>query len=108
QIGITLSSLIVGAYSQVAVASRLAPFFEEWGKLQRVAAESTAAFVVLFALTVLQMVLGELVPKSLALQYPTQAALYTVLPMQWSLALFSWFIVALNGTGLVILRLLRM
>lgn len=108
QIGITLSSLIVGAYSQATIAAQLAPLFEQWGKLQRVAAQSTAALVVLFALTVLQMVLGELVPKSLALQYPTQAALYTVLPMQWSLAFFSWFIVVLNGTGLAILRLLRM
>jgi putative hemolysin len=108
QIGITLSSLIVGAYSQATVAMQLAPLFEEWGKLQRVAAQSTAVLVVLFVLTVLQMVLGELVPKSLALQYPTQAALYTVLPMQWSLAFFSWFIVVLNGTGVAILRFFRM
>jgi putative hemolysin len=108
QIGITLSSLIVGAYSQATIAVRLAPLFEQWGKLQRVAAQSTAALVVLFCLTVLQMVLGELVPKSLALQYPTQAALYTVLPMQWSLGFFSWFIVVLNGTALAILRLVRM
>ena len=108
QIGITLSSLIVGAYSQATIASHLAPLFEKWGRLQHLAAQSTAALVVLFVLAVLQMVLGELVPKSLALQYPTQAALYTVLPMQWSLVLFSWFIVVLNGTGLAVLRFLRM
>jgi len=108
QMGITLASLIVGAYSQATIAAQLAPIFEQWGKLQRVAAQSTATFAVLFALTVFQMVLGELVPKFLALQFPTQAALYTVLPMQWSLALFSWFIVALNRSGLVVLRILRM
>ena len=30
------------------------------------------------------MILGELVPKSLALQDPTRTAIVTVLPMQWS------------------------
>jgi putative hemolysin len=108
QIGITLSSLVVGAYSQARVATALAPLFEQWGRLQPLAAQSTATFVVLFALTALQMVFGELVPKAVALQYPTQAALYAVLPMQWSLALFSWFIALLNGSGLVVLRLLKM
>ena len=50
------------------------------------------------------MILGELVPKSLALQYPTRTALVTVLPMQWSLRIFSWSIVFLNGSGVLILR----
>jgi CBS domain containing-hemolysin-like protein len=71
------------------------------------AAESTAAAVVLLGLTVLAMILGELVPKSLALQNPTQTALVTVLPMQWSLRVFSWAIDGLNGSGILILRMLR-
>jgi CBS domain containing-hemolysin-like protein len=108
QIGITLSSLIVGAYSQANVATHLAPLFQQWGELQPLAAQSAATFVVLFALGAAQMVFGELVPKSLALQYPTQAALYTVLPMEWSLACFSWFVVVLNRSSATVLRLLRM
>ncbi len=106
QIGITLSSLVLGAYGQAHLATALSPLFERWGGLQAVAAQSASALVVLLALTTLQVVLGELVPKSLALQYPTQTALYTVLPMRWSLVLFSWFIAVLNGSGLLILRLL--
>ena len=47
---------------------------------------------VLLLLTALAMLLGELVPKSLALQDPTKVALSTVLPMQWSRRLFSWSI----------------
>jgi CBS domain containing-hemolysin-like protein len=62
---------------------------------------------VLLVLTVLAMIVGELVPKSLALQDPTRTALFTVLPMQWSLRVFSLAIDALNGTGVLILRLLR-
>jgi CBS domain containing-hemolysin-like protein len=105
QIGITLSSLVLGAYGQAALAPRLSPIFERFGGLQEVAAQSASAAVILVALTVFQMVLGELVPKSLALQYPTAVARYTVVPMRWSLSLLSWFIVLLNGSGLAILRL---
>ena len=53
------------------------------------------------------MIVGELVPKSLALQDPTRTALLTVLPMQWSLRAFAWSIALLNGSGALLLRLLR-
>jgi len=106
QIGITLSSLILGAYAQAAIAPRVAPLLEAGGALDSLAAQSTAALAVLLTLTALQMMLGELVPKSLALQNPTRAALLTVLPMQWSMPLLAGFIKLLNGSGIVILKLL--
>lgn len=108
QIGITLSGLVLGAYGQATLAVQLSPLFQRWGGLREIAAQSTSALVVLIFLTALQMVLGELVPKSVALQYPTQTALYTVLPMKWSLKLFSWFIAVLNGSGLLLLKLIGM
>lgn len=106
QVGITLSSLILGAYAQASIAPRTAPLLEQVGGLDPAAAESTAAVVVLLAMTTLAMILGELVPKSLALQFPTRTALATVLPMQWSLRLFAWSIKVLNGSGILILKLL--
>jgi putative hemolysin len=105
QFGITVSSLIVGAYGQATLARPLASLLEGWGRWGSVAAHSTAVLVVLLTLTVFQMVLGELVPKSVALQYPTQVALYTAVPMRWSLAAFSGFIRFLNGSGALALRL---
>lgn len=108
QIGITISSLVLGAYGQASLAPRLVPVFEGLGGMQQVAAESAAAGVILFALTIGQMVLGELVPKSLALQFSTPIALYTVLPMKWSFAAMSWFVFVLNGSGTLILRLFGM
>lgn len=106
QIGITLTSLIIGAYGQATMAGPLA------GVIQRVSslslsesgARSTAAGIILVLLTVLAMVLSELVPKSLALQFPTQVALRTSLPMKWSLVAFSIFIRFLNGSGNLALR----
>ena len=106
QIGITITSLVLGAYGQARLAPVLTPLFQSWGGMQTVAAQSAAAGVVLMVLTTAHMILGELVPKSLALQFPTAVALSTLLPMQWSVRAFSWFIAVLNGSGLAILRVL--
>ncbi len=107
QVGITLSSLILGAYGQATLAPRISPLLERLGGLQPATAESTAAVVVLVGLTILAVVIGELVPKSLALQHPTDVALFTFLPMQWSMRAFAWSIWLLNGSGVLLLRMLR-
>ncbi len=106
QIGITLSSLVLGAYAQATIALRLAPLLEALGGLSQVVAETTSAVVVLLLLTVGQVILGELIPKTLALQYPTQTALYTLVPMLPSMWIYRPFITWLNGTGMAVMRLL--
>ena len=106
QIGITISSLVLGAHGQATLARDLTPMFQAFGGMQELAAQSAATVIVLVVLTGLQMVIGELVPKSLALQYPLQTALYTYLPMRWSLAVMKWFIMVLNGSGNLILKAL--
>jgi putative hemolysin len=106
QIGITLSSLLLGAFAHAAIAVRLAPWMSQLGGMQDVAAQSAAAAIVLIVLSVLQVLIGELVPKSVALQYPTAAALYTVFLMAPSAWLLRPFNLVLNGSGLALLRLL--
>ena len=106
QVGITVSSLVLGAFGQASLGEALTPLFERWGDMQNVAAQSASAAVVLIGLSTLQMILGELVPKSLALQFPTRVALLTVLPLRWSERLMAWFIAILNGSGWVLLRLM--
>jgi CBS domain containing-hemolysin-like protein len=106
QIGITLSSLVLGAYAQQTIAVRLSPYFIGLGGLQAVGAQSTSVIVVLLLLTIAQVIFAELVPKSIALQYPTQTALYTLVPMVPSLWVYRPFIKWLNGTGMLFLRLL--
>lgn len=102
QVGITLSSLVLGAYAQ----SELAPLIGEAFGLGAGGAHSVAAVILLAVLSVMQMILGELVPKGLALQFPDRTALYTVAPMRWSLRLFRPLIWLFNGSGMAILRLL--
>jgi putative hemolysin len=106
QIGITISSLGLGAYAQSTLAVWLTPQLANLGGLQPLAAQSTAAAIVLLVLTAAQVIFGELVPKSLALQYPTPSALYTLPPMVASLWIYRPFIKWLNGSGLLLLRLL--
>ena len=106
QIGITISSLVLGAYAQATIAVWLTPYLAALGGLQDVVAQSTSTISVLLVLTVAQVVFAELVPKSLALQYPTQTSLYTLIPMVASQWIYRPFITWLNGTGLLVLRLL--
>ena len=105
QIGITLSSLVLGAYAQAAVSMPLAPTFASYFELEPNTARTVSTIVVLAVLTATQLVIGELVPKALALQYPTETALATVIPMRASLWLFRPFLALLNGTATLILRL---
>ena len=106
QIGITISSLSLGAYAQITFAVWLAPWLIDVGSLQRVTAETTATVVVLVLLTAVQVIFAELVPKSLALQHPTSLALYTLPAMLPSLWVYRPFINWLNGNGHVLLRLM--
>jgi CBS domain containing-hemolysin-like protein len=108
QIGITLTSLVLGAYAQAAVAPDLAPVIVEGLGQAPAAAMTTAVITTLLALTLLQMIFSELIPKSIALQHPTGTALRTILPMRWSLRAFGWFLRVLNASGILLLRALRL
>jgi CBS domain containing-hemolysin-like protein len=106
QIGITLSSLMLGAYAQAAISRPLAPLAATLLNLDLVVAYSAVTIAVLLVLTAVQLVIGELAPKAVALRYPTETALATVLPMHWSVLVFRPFLWLLNGGANLLLRLL--
>lgn len=106
QIGITISSLVLGFYGQATLSIYIAPFLVNLGGMAEVTAQSISATVVLLLLTTLQVVLGELVPKNIGVQYPERLALLTVYPMRWSLTVLRPLIWFFNGSGRLILRLL--
>ncbi|MBB6099046.1 CBS domain containing-hemolysin-like protein [Deinobacterium chartae] len=103
QVGITVSTLVVGAYGQSQLTPVLAPLLSQWG-LPTALATTVSVLVILIALTALQMVLGELLPKTVALRYPERLALLTLPPMQVSLFLFRPLIALFNGSAFGILR----
>jgi CBS domain containing-hemolysin-like protein len=106
QLGITLSSLVLGFYAQAALSSAVAPWLERLGISSGVAALSLSATVILLVLTGFQVVIGELVPKNIAVQYPERLALLTAVPLRWSMVLFQPLIWLFNGSGQAILKLM--
>ncbi len=102
QVGITLSSLIAGAYGQAQLTPLLTPL------LGAVGGAVTAIIIVLLAVTVVQVVLGELLPKTVALRYPEALAMATMWPMKVSLLIFKPLIFIFNGTAFALMRLFRL
>ena len=93
QVGITLASLSLGYLGEVTLAKVLSPLLlaipSPWAAL----AAHTIALVMAFGLlTILQVVLGELVPKSLSLARAERVALLIARPFQWFLNTFRWAI----------------
>jgi putative hemolysin len=108
QVGITLSGLVLGAYAEATISPRVTPLLERWTSLMPDTAESAASAGVLIALTMLSVIVGEMVPKTVALRYPTEVALMTTLPMLWSGRLYAWFIVILDRSAAALRVLMRM
>ena len=108
QLGITLASLGLGWIGEPALSHLIEPLFawlpgEVGGVAAHVAAGSALAFVLI---TSMHVIIGELMPKSIALQNPERAALLVARPTLWAEQIFRPFIWALNGTGNLLLRVL--
>ncbi len=97
QIGITLSSLVAGAYGQ----AQLVPLLED--RLGS-ASHTVAVVIVLLFITALQVVLGELLPKTVALRYPETLAIATLTPMRISQWLLRPLVALFNGSAFAIMR----
>ena len=108
QIGITLSSIVVGFYGQAQLTPILTPWLSGVGLFEGAAAASIATVLVLVVLTGLQVVWGELLPKSIAIRFPERLALFTTLPMVASLFVLRPLIALLNGSAFALIRLLRL
>ncbi len=121
QIGITISSLVLGTYGTRVIAPLLEEPIEQLiqytlpliaslgissATLSTGLAVTISAIIVLAFITTLQVILGELFPKSIAIQYPEKVALAVVIPMQISHGLFYILIWLFNGSGRIVLRLL--
>jgi CBS domain containing-hemolysin-like protein len=105
QLGITLTSLILGFYGQSQLAPLIIPYVAGWGNFSVLAAQSISLTAVLLTLTVLQVLLGELVPKNIGIQKPEQLALVTSIPIRWSMVFFKPLIWLFNGSGQVLMSL---
>ena len=107
QLGITMSSIGLGWIGEPALAAMIVPALSF---LPIAIAEATAhsiAVAIAFAIvTALHIVLGELAPKTIALDKPESTALLVVKPTELFMKAFWPFIRVLNGTGRAVVRML--
>jgi CBS domain containing-hemolysin-like protein len=107
QVGITIASLLLGGLGHAALEPILEPIFrgipQFWAGLTSVGVATGFAY---FIMTALHVVIGELMPKSIALQNPDVVALWVGRPMTLIARLFTPLIWLLNGAGNMLLRLI--
>jgi CBS domain containing-hemolysin-like protein len=100
QVGITLTSLGLGALGESTLASVLSPLVANIPGRHTVAlVHAVSLFVAFVFLTTLHVVLGELVPKSMSLQRAERVALLVAPPFQWYLEVFRPGISLLDGAS---------
>jgi|TARA_B100001093_G_scaffold498098_1_gene545796 putative hemolysin len=104
QVGVTLAGFVSAGFGAARIAPELAQPLMSAGLAEGVA--QTVAFVVITVLIAyLSLVLGELVPKRIALQRVERVALFTAAPIDFIARLFRPFIVALSFSTNVIVRI---
>ncbi|MFZ4582329.1 MAG: hemolysin family protein [Paludibacter sp.] len=105
QVGITLISIVTGLYGGASIAENLVPFFMSFEMLMPYAYQISLSVAVI-VITYLSIVIGELVPKSIALSKPEQIAV-AVAPIiyYFSKALFP-FVWVLSSSTNVLIKLL--
>ncbi|HQT15674.1 MAG TPA: CNNM domain-containing protein, partial [Reyranella sp.] len=106
QLGITISSLALGWIGEPAIAHLIEPLLTALpGSLASFGSHAIAVAISFIIITALHIVLGELAPKSLALQRSEGTALWVVRPLGLFLFLLRPAILTLNGLGNLVLRL---
>ena len=107
QLGITFASLGLGWIGEPAFADLLRQIFEPLpSPLDAIATHGTATAIAFALITFLHIVLGELVPKNLAIAAPERVALWVAIPMRAFTALFRPLIWLFNEGANRIVRLL--
>lgn len=105
QLGITLASLGLGMYGEHLLAAWIGDRLEGWGAGRWIAAHTIGSVTAVVILTYFHIVVGEMVPKSIALQHAERAVLW-IAPVMRVIQWISFpFVVALNGLGNAVLRL---
>ncbi|MDE4085047.1 hemolysin family protein [Planococcus maritimus] len=106
QLGITITALILGALGEPTVERLLHPLFEEFNLSPAIATILSYA-IALSIVTFLHVVIGELAPKTLAIQYAERMTLLLAPPLYWFGKIMSPFIWLLNGSARLFLRLFK-
>jgi len=103
QLGITVTALGLGALGKPAVERLLYPVFDFLNVSDTIASVSSYAIAFLLV-TFLHVVIGEMAPKTLAIQFAERLSLMLAPPLYWFGKIMFPFIWLLNGTSRLLLR----
>lgn len=107
QLGITLTSLAIGALGEITVATLVQSVMPSQGSVRALLLIHAAALTISFIfLSAIHVVLGELVPKTVSLARAERVALMVSRPFLWFLNTFRWAIDLLEGTSGLIVKAL--
>lgn len=105
QLGITIASLALGWIGEPAIARSLESLFKSLPINAAVISSHTLSVAIAFTIiTVLHIVLGELAPKTIAMQRAEVTSLIIIAPLRFFTKIFWPFIWILNGAGGLVLK----
>ena len=107
QLGITIASIGIGWFGSPTVEKMLAPVLANLPAGYGHLAHIITAVVAFFTVTLLHVVVGEQVPKCVALQYPERISLYVAKPMDLFMTIARPFVWLLNVSCNVILKIFK-
>jgi putative hemolysin len=105
QIGITLVGVLAGAFSGATLAERLGLFLAEQG-MAETWADAVSLVGVVAIVTYLSLIIGELVPKQIALGNPERVAAFVARPLLWIGRIFAPAVMLLDVSSRLVLKLL--
>jgi CBS domain containing-hemolysin-like protein len=108
QLGITLASLGLGMYGEHILAEWIFGHMEGAGRPGWLASHALASVLAVTILTYFHIVIGEMVPKAIALQDPQRTSFALLVPMEVGRLILFPLVAALNGLGNGILRVFRL
>jgi putative hemolysin len=106
QIGITLIGVFSGAYSGTTIAEPLGAYFTATFPSLGMQADDLAIFLVVSIVTYLSLVIGELVPKQIALRYADMVAVTIAVPIYWLSTLTKPIVYVLDISNKAVLSIL--
>jgi putative hemolysin len=105
QIGVTLISILSGAFGEQALSKQLTPIFDAIPVLNTYS-EGISFTLSVIVLAYLSLILGELVPKRLALNNPERLAMQVAEPMNFLAKIASPIVYLLSGSTDLVLRIM--
>ena len=108
QLGITLASLALGWIGEPAFAHLLEPWFSWMGRFGTGASHTVAIVASFLLITFLHVVVGELVPKTIAIGHAEATALAVSWPLRLFRFLFYPLISFMNGTANLLVKAIRL